>query len=71
MLKRIIITISLISMLAMLASCGSTKTKILHCDNCKVEVEVEESSNMTEDWMIYCEKCNEELFGNDPILGAK
>lgn len=46
-------------------------TKILHCDHCGEEVEVKESSNMEEDWIIYCEKCNEELFADDPLLGKQ
>ena len=45
------------------------KTKILHCDHCGTEIKVSESSNMEEDWIIYCETCNEELFGDDPLLG--
>ena len=52
-----------------LTATGCAKTKTLHCDNCNKEVSVEESSNMEEDWIIYCEECNEELFGDDPILG--
>ncbi len=42
---------------------GCGKTKILHCDRCQKEVPVKESSNMEEDWILYCEECNEELFG--------
>ena len=34
----------------------------------KKEVEVSESSNMEEDWIIYCAECNEELFDGDPLL---
>lgn len=48
---------------------GCMKTKILHCDHCGTEIKVSESSNMEEDWIIYCETCNEELFGDDPLLG--
>jgi DNA replicative helicase MCM subunit Mcm2 (Cdc46/Mcm family) len=62
--------IILISLLALsLFACG--KTKILHCDNCNKEVKVEQDSNMEEDWTIFCESCNEELFGDDPLLNGK
>lgn len=49
--------------------CGEKKT--LHCDCCGSEVVVDGDSNMEEDWIIYCETCNEELFGDDPILGTE
>lgn len=47
--------------------CGC-ETKTLHCDHCGAEVKVSADSNMEEDWTIYCETCNEELFGNDPLF---
>ncbi|MBR5524705.1 MAG: hypothetical protein IKU51_05530 [Clostridia bacterium] len=47
--------------------CGSKKT--VHCDHCQKEVLIDEDSNMEEDWIIYCNECNEELFGDDPLLG--
>ncbi|MBQ1281098.1 MAG: hypothetical protein IIY16_02500 [Oscillospiraceae bacterium] len=66
-MKRIaVILLVLIMLLSLLAGCG--KTKILHCDHCGEEVEVEADSNMEEDWIVYCGKCNEELFGDDPLL---
>ena len=45
------------------------KKKKLHCDNCQKEVTVKESSDMQEDWLVYCGECNEKLFGDDPVLG--
>lgn len=63
-----VIAVLLISLM-LLCGCGITKT--LHCDNCGKEVNVSQSSNMEEDWAIYCEECNEELFGDDPVLGAE
>ena len=48
---------------------GCMKTKILHRDHCGTEIKVSESSNMEEDWIIYCKTCNEEFFGDDPLLG--
>ncbi len=54
----------------LLAMVGCGQTKILHCDHCQTEVTVAEDSNMEEDWTVYCEECNEKLFGDDPLLGA-
>lgn len=67
MLKKILVAIIALSVLVCFAGCGAKKT--LHCDNCQAEVQVDEDSNMTEEWILYCEPCNEELFGDDPILG--
>lgn len=67
MMKKLICILLVISIFTLLAGCKGTKT--LHCDSCNAEVVVKEDSNMTEDWIIYCESCNEELFGDDPILG--
>lgn len=49
--------------------CGCGAAKILHCDGCGKELRVKASSNMEEDWILYCDACNEEFFGDDPLLG--
>lgn len=69
-MKKTLCVILVVCVLLVLASCGSSEKKTLHCDRCGVEVEVEKNSNMAEDWIIYCETCNEELFGDDPLLGG-
>ena len=66
-MKRICVLLLAVLILLSLSSC--LKTKTLHCDHCNKEISVKESSNMEEDWTIYCEECNEKLFGADPILG--
>lgn len=66
-MKKLLCLLTAVCLLFTLTACG--KTKILHCDSCGKEVTVKESSDMQEDWIIYCEKCNEELFGDDPVLG--
>ena len=67
-MKKVIIFLLAAVMLLGLAGCA---TKTLHCDGCGAEVKVEKSSNMEEDWVIYCKECNEKLFADDPLLGAK
>lgn len=69
-MKKYIITALITALVLALLLCGC-KTKTLHCDNCNRELTVAESSNMEENWSVYCEECNEELFGDDPVLGAK
>ena len=66
MKKKLIIIGAVAASLVLLSACG--EKKILHCDACGEEVKVKASSNMEEDWLIYCEKCNEEFFANDPIF---
>ena len=66
-MKRIVcLLIAILLLLTLLSACG--EKKILHCDHCGDEVEVEADSNMEEDWIVYCGPCNEELFGDDPLL---
>lgn len=68
MFKRVLTALLIAVMLFAVVGCG--RSKVLHCDHCNAEVEVKEDSNMNEDWAIYCESCNEKLFGNDPVLGT-
>ena len=68
-MKKFLIVTAILCLLLSLAGCG--EKKILHCDHCKKEVTVKASSNMEEDWTIYCEACNEKLFGDDPLLSGK
>lgn len=60
-----------LAMALFFAVSGCIKTKTLTCDGCGTEVEVAESSNMTDEWIIYCEECNEKYFANDPLFAKK
>jgi len=64
-----LICLLLLATLCLTIFCGCGEKKVLHCDHCGKEIKVEKSSNMEEDWIIYCESCNEELFSDDPLLG--
>ena len=65
-MKKIISILLVILMLVAFVGCGATKA--LHCDKCGAEVEVEADSNMTEDWMILCNKCESEAAAENPDI---
>lgn len=70
MKKRIVAVIfATLTLLSTLCGCGEKKE--LTCDHCGEKVVTSAKSNMEEDWIIYCEECNEKLFADDPVLGAK
>lgn len=66
-MKKLFCLIITLAVFIAFSSCG--ETKVLHCDSCGKETAVSESNKMEEDWLIYCEACHDELFGDDPILG--
>lgn len=71
MLKKfVLILLGLCLILGLMACKSDVATKTVHCDACGKAVEIEADSNMEEDWINYCAACNEELFGDDPILGG-
>ena len=67
MIKKIIVFVLVFALAGVIASCDK-EMKTLTCDGCGVEVQVEADSNMEEDWLIYCEKCNAEILKDFPEL---
>ena len=63
-MKKTIIAILLRLLLICAAGC---KTNIVHCDSCGTEIRTKDSK-ITEEWILYCNECNEELFEGDPLL---
>ena len=57
-MKKLLILAAILALCLSLTACGS---KILHCDGCGAEVKVSQSSNMEEDWIIFCHDCEEEM----------
>ena len=51
-----------------LAGCGEKKT--LSCDNCGADVQVAANSEMTDEWIIYCEECEASL-GFDTLVSEE
>lgn len=61
-MKKLLICILALAMLS-LFGCrkDSSAIKIIHCDGCGKEIEFPVDSNVTEDWIILCDECNEKV----------
>lgn len=66
-MRKILVGLSLAIICCLFGGCG--EKQILHCDHCGGEVRARADSGMTEEWILYCGPCNQELFGDDPLLG--
>lgn len=64
-IKKAVLLILTVIISVSLTACG--EKKILHCDGCDTEIKVNASSEMTEEWIIYCAKCEKELIGDDLV----
>ena len=58
-MKKIIVLFITAFMLVSLCACG--EKKILKCDGCGKDVEVDASSDMTDEWTVFCSDCEKEL----------
>jgi hypothetical protein len=65
MKKRLCLLLALMLMLTMFA-CG--KAKIVTCDHCGEEIKLPSGSDITDEWIVYCETCELELFGEDGLI---
>lgn len=66
MAKRILSLLILAAMVLALAACGEPKT--VHCDRCGAEIVLEADSNIDEEWILFCGDCEEELYGDNPLI---
>jgi hypothetical protein len=64
--KMVKMLISLLVILLMLAGCGARKT--VTCDGCGKQLQIKANSNMDDSWIIYCDACNKEFFGEDGLV---
>lgn len=68
-MKRHLLLVLILSLsMFILGSCGA---KTLHCDGCGKELKVANSSNMEEDWIVFCKDCEEEVFGDEPLVSEE
>lgn len=58
-MRRFIAMILVLVMLLMLTACGKTRT--VTCDRCGAEIQVAADSNITDDWILFCEDCEAEI----------
>ena len=49
-----------------LFACGKSKT--VTCDHCGGEIKLSSGSDITDEWIVYCETCEVELFGEDGLI---
>lgn len=56
----------LLAAFLLLTGCGETRT--VTCDGCGETLEIEADSNMDDSWIIYCEECQVEFFGEDGLI---
>lgn len=70
MTKRILALVLLLSLLLTLAACGG-EPKIVHCDRCGAEIQLDpDDSHIDEDWILFCKTCEEEAFGDDGVVSS-
>lgn len=58
-MKRSVV-LALVLLMLTLTACGGEK-RIVHCDRCQAEIEVDADSNITEDWILFCNDCAKEV----------
>ena len=59
-MRRLIAALLLVLVLPGLAACGA-ETRTVHCDRCGKEVVLPADSKITEDWILFCKECEEEI----------
>ena len=64
-LKRCILPVFAVLLLTF-SGCGEPRT--VHCDHCGGEITLEADSNITEDWIVFCKQCEEDLFADNPVV---
>ena len=65
-MKKLLCLLLVAVTLLTLVGCGQKRTVI--CDGCGAEIQVKAKSNITDEWIVYCEKCETELFGEDGLI---
>ena len=53
--------------LLLLSGCGK-ETRTVTCDGCGQEITVEAGSNITDEWILFCKTCEQELFGGTGVV---
>ena len=53
--------------LLLLGSCGK-ETRTITCDGCGQEITVDAKSNITDEWIVFCQTCEQERFGGTGVV---
>ena len=69
MIRKIGMLLAVLALLVLTAGCGGTK--IVHCDHCGGEIELAAGDKIEEDWIVFCKTCEEELFGDNPVVSPE
>ena len=56
----------LLALLLLLSGCADPKT--VTCDHCGAEITLNKGSNITDEWIVFCKECEENLFGENPVV---
>lgn len=65
-MKKVIFLILAFCLTLTMASCGKTRT--VTCDHCGEAITIPDTSNITEEWIVYCKTCELALFGEDGVV---
>ena len=63
--RMLALALAVLTLAVLIAGCG---TKIVHCDHCGAEIELPQNDKIEEDWIVFCKTCEEELFGDNPVI---
>lgn len=66
MIRRTALMLGVLMILCLFAGCRGTKT--VHCDHCGDEIVLSATDKIEEDWIVFCKTCEEELFGENPVV---
>ncbi len=69
MKNKILLCLLLIPVL-LLSGCGK-ETRTVTCDGCGEDIVLEADSNITDDWILFCKTCEQELFGGTGVVDGK
>jgi hypothetical protein len=68
--KRKLLCILLALGLLLLSGCRK-ETRTVACDGCGQEITLDTDSKITEDWIVFCKTCEQELFGGTGVVDGQ
>ena len=67
-MKKMMCLLLVLVMILTLVGCGK---RTVTCDGCGEDIVVKANSNVTDEWIVFCSKCETELFGEDGVVSAE